>query len=177
VIAEVAVIRALRLADRGDRLAAALVDGVSAGIANAVARSAIESSASSHALVSWCAHSIIPAYVLLQIGLLSVRGQTIGKILYGLRIVRASDNARAGLVRAVLLRSLVPSISASPFAPSTYMQLGDWGLAWPAALVGLIALCDCLFIFRDDRRCLHELIAGTKVVRVLRAVAQSSRSA
>jgi len=32
----------------------------------------------------------------------------------------------------------------------------------------LFHLVDCLFIFRQDRRCLHDLIAGTRVVRHLR---------
>jgi len=28
----------------------------------------------------------------------------------------------------------------------------------------LVSLFDAVFIFRDDRRCLHDLLAGTKVV-------------
>ena len=31
---------------------------------------------------------------------------------------------------------------------------------------GIFSLIDCLFIFREDRRCIHDLIAGTKVVDV-----------
>ncbi len=33
-------------------------------------------------------------------------------------------------------------------------------------LIGLLFwVVDCCFIFRDDRRCLHDLIAGTRVVK------------
>lgn len=31
---------------------------------------------------------------------------------------------------------------------------------------GLIGTLDVLFVFRADRRCVHDLIAGTKVVHV-----------
>ncbi|MEA2700447.1 MAG: hypothetical protein QOI66_4718, partial [Myxococcales bacterium] len=34
-------------------------------------------------------------------------------------------------------------------------------------LGGLYALVDALFIFRDDRRCIHDLIAGTRVIAVI----------
>jgi len=41
----------------------------------------------------------------------------------------------------------------------------------PIWIVGLIpgvgialTILDALFIFRDDRRCIHDLIAGTKVI-------------
>jgi uncharacterized RDD family membrane protein YckC len=32
-------------------------------------------------------------------------------------------------------------------------------------LGGLLAVVDVLFVFRRDRRCLHDLVAGTRVVR------------
>ena len=34
------------------------------------------------------------------------------------------------------------------------------------AIGGIIQLVDILFIFRDDRKCIHDLIAGTVVISV-----------
>jgi hypothetical protein len=36
-------------------------------------------------------------------------------------------------------------------------------------LGGLLTLVDALFIFGGSRRCVHDLIAGTKVIRVKQA--------
>ena len=87
--------------------------------------------------------------LILQLWWLSTRGQTIGKRAMGIKIVRVEDETNAGFVRAVLLRNFVPLIIS--FIP----------------LVGLIfSITDILFIFRADRRCVHDLIASTKVVKV-----------
>jgi uncharacterized RDD family membrane protein YckC len=86
------------------------------------------------------------ALVAVNLRLLYRHGQTIGKMLLGIRIVRL-DGERAGLARLLLLRSLVPGIlGAVPY------------------LGMLFALVDALFIFRDDRRCLHDHLADTKVI-------------
>lgn len=78
--------------------------------------------------------------------LLARNGQTIGKRSVGIRVVR-TDGADAGFVRLFFLRG---------------------GLAWLItalpAIGGLFALVNALFIFRNDRRCLHDLIADTRVV-------------
>lgn len=79
--------------------------------------------------------------------LLATRGQTIGKMLLKIRIVR-SDGSRASFGRLVGLR----------FVVNTLLTL--------APLVGgIYALVDALFIFRAPRRCLHDLIADTVVVQ------------
>lgn len=88
---------------------------------------------------------------LTQIILLSLRGQTVGKLLCGVRIVRYPTGAPAGFVRAWLLRYFVMSVFI--FLLSLIPILG---LALP--------LTDILFIFRPDRRCLHDHLAGTMVV-------------
>lgn len=83
----------------------------------------------------------------IQVLLLSARGQTVGKMLCRIRIVRYRDGAPAGFVHAVLLRSWVPAAitvipAVGPFFP----------------------LADVAFIFGAQRRCIHDLIADTKVV-------------
>jgi uncharacterized RDD family membrane protein YckC len=83
-----------------------------------------------------------------QIVLLSQRGQTIGKRYMRVKIVRMDHRGPAGFVHAWLLRSFVPGLIGSiPFGVG--------------ALFGLV---DILFIMREDRRCIHDLIAGTQVV-------------
>lgn len=87
--------------------------------------------------------------VLVQFGLLAWRGQSIGKLLLGLRIVRAVDGGPPGVVGAFLLRGTLPFMVEQ------------------IPLIGLLFwTVDSCFIFREDQRCLHDLIAGTKVVRL-----------
>lgn len=80
--------------------------------------------------------------------LLHKNGQTIGKKLLSIRITDLNDN--------------VPPLS----------KLLGWRYL-PISVVSLIPvvgtflpLVDALFVFRSDRRCIHDLIAGTKVVQV-----------
>lgn len=73
-------------------------------------------------------------------------GQTIGKKIVGIRIVR-TDGSRAGLLRILGLRYVVPGlIGAIPF-------LGFF-----------FVLADALVIFGEARRCIHDYIADTIVV-------------
>jgi len=89
------------------------------------------------------------ALVLLQAALLTIRSQSVGNLLTGTRIVRVSDGEPGGFLRAFLLRG---------FLARCLRQIPVVG--------GLFWLVDCCFIFREDRRCLHDLIAGTRVVKV-----------
>jgi len=85
----------------------------------------------------------------IQIYLLVTRGQTIGKLVVGIKIVDYDTGTNPGFVKVFLLRSFVNSlIGAIPLIGNVY------------------SLVDVLFIFREDRRCIHDLIAGTKVVKV-----------
>jgi uncharacterized RDD family membrane protein YckC len=85
--------------------------------------------------------------VLVQFCLLAWRGQSVGKLLLRLRIVRQDDGTAPGIVRAFLLRGTVPfMVEQIPVAGFVF-----WAV-------------DSCFIFRDDHRCLHDLFAGTKVV-------------
>src|SRR5262249_54560367 len=84
-----------------------------------------------------------------QVVLLSLRGQTVGKLALGIRIVDAKDGSNPGFFRAVLLRILVPTLIG------TVPLLGRVSF-WVAVL--------CLF--GDDRRRTHDAPAGTKAVDV-----------
>ncbi len=92
------------------------------------------------------------AAITLQTCLLTFRGQNIGMLLTGLRVVRFSDSLPAGFLHGALLRFLVPV--SLMFMPGFI------------SFLGLMFLCvDYCFIFRADRRCVHDLIADTKVVK------------
>lgn len=79
----------------------------------------------------------------LQLFLLCTRGATLGKRILKLRVVGV-DGRPAGVVQLVLLRSLIPAL---------------FGFC-----CGIFSLIDALFIFGEERRCLHDLLAGTVVV-------------
>ncbi len=74
-------------------------------------------------------------------------GQTIGKRLMGIRIVRTSG-VRAGFLRIIALRAWVPGLLYMlPFAGPAIMIIGHAAILLP------------------QRRCLHDFLADTKVVR------------
>lgn len=86
--------------------------------------------------------------VILQIYYLTTRGQTIGKKVMGIRIVKQETNENGGFVTNVVVREGATMLIANiPFV---------------GTVLGLI---DVLFIFREDQRCLHDMIAGTIVVK------------
>jgi uncharacterized RDD family membrane protein YckC len=91
--------------------------------------------------------------LIVQIVMLSMRGQTIGKRLLGIRIVRFGDGSNPGFARAWLLRSLVVGLIGT-LAALILPMLGN-----------VFSIVNYAFIFRADRRCLHDLIADTKVVK------------
>lgn len=69
--------------------------------------------------------------------------QSIGKKMVGIQVVR-SDGTQAGFWRIVGLRWLLSSMIGGVLA--------------------IYSLIDALFIFRGDRRCLHDLMADTIVI-------------
>jgi uncharacterized RDD family membrane protein YckC len=92
---------------------------------------------------------VLLGYLTVQGYLLTTRGQTLGKIAMGIRIVRFEDGGNPGFVKAVLLRAVLWFV-----------------IGWIPVIGFLITLVDILFIFRDDQRCLHDHVAGTYVVPV-----------
>jgi uncharacterized RDD family membrane protein YckC len=139
------------LASRGTRLGAKLIDGVVLGAA--VLGVVMLGSAGGASPDGQLGGTMMAVMVLgfalvlgLQAWLLHHYGQTVGKKLLGIRIVRG-DLSRCGLARIVFLRWL-------PFS-----VVGFIPLVGPA--VGLV---DALLIFGDDHRTLHDRLADTVVV-------------
>ncbi len=88
------------------------------------------------------------AYIGVNIYFLCTAGQTIGKKLMGVRIARL-DGRKASFWAVIFIRMLA-------FFILTIIPFIGWA----------IALIDICFIFRSDRRMLHDLLAGTVVLKV-----------
>ncbi len=142
----------LELAGRGHRFGAAMIDGA---IESAIifpigfATGMIDFTGSRDeplgtsiviALLSFVLFAFLHSYFLKK------KGQTIGKKIVGIRIVTQDGNTPT-LGRLLGARyGIVYLFNSLPVIGSVF------------------ALIDVLFIFRRDRRCIHDLVAGTRVV-------------
>ncbi len=149
------------LAGRGERLGAALIDGVISlatflpvaalfgyfGKVMEAARSGQQMS-----LVATAGYVVLAfvIFVLVQGYPLARSGQTWGKKLLWIRIADL-QGGQPPFWRLVGLRYLPTQL-----------------ISMVPVIGGLYVLVDALFIFRQDNRCLHDLIAGTRVVNVRR---------
>lgn len=147
---------ALELADRLQRFLAALLDGLIAllytvplmwwlGIFDYLYRRPPQAAPAvltyGVAAIAFAIFFVVHGYLLMKYG------QTIGKRTVGIRIVDLEGNVPA-FWRMVALRYFAIRLLAS------------------IPLVGpMIGLVDVLFIFRDDRRCVHDLLCGTRVIK------------
>lgn len=128
-------IRQLVPASRGSRFLAAMVDAAAVLV---IYLAALILKNPVLFLVAICALGV------LQIFLLSRDGQSLGKRVLGIRIVKFESETNGGFVSNVLVRVIVNAV---------------------LSFIPFYTLVDILLIFREDRRCIHDLIAGTKVVR------------
>lgn len=141
------------LADRGTRFLAQLVDGVATlgamlpGLIIVFGGQAIAEEEIVVGIGILLAVCGFLAFMIYQWALLAKEGQTVGKRMMNIRIVMEDDGSLPGFGRAVGMRLLLNGlIGGIPYLGACY------------------SLIDILFIFGDDRRCLHDLLAGTIVV-------------
>ncbi len=136
------------LASRGSRLAASIIDVLialasmapgflfmSGGAATA------EEMLQEGALAAMVGPVLLGLYYMF---ILARDGQTLGKKIMKIRIVRFDDGTNPGFGRVVGLRVLLNGL------------LGN---------IPFYALVDVLFIFGAQQRCVHDYIAGTKVIQ------------
>lgn len=139
----------LHLATRMQRLGAALVDNLTvvpiAIVAAVLMPMAKDSPDRQFGFVGLVVLAIL---VLLAINLVGIyrSGQTIGKRLLGIRVVR-SDGERVDFARYLFMRWFAIAL------------IGNIPLIGP-----FISLLNVLLIFRDSRRCLHDDFADTIVI-------------
>ena len=91
----------------------------------------------------------IICFVIYQWYLLATTAQTIGKKYLKIKIVNKNGEQAGFFVNVVLREWVMGLIGIIP------------------AIGGIIQIVNILFIFRDDRKCIHDLIAGTVVVSVI----------
>lgn len=91
--------------------------------------------------------AILLAYLGTTLYLLATRGQSIGKRILNIQIVDHTTGRVPPLWRLLVLR---------------------YGIGWVIGMIpgisAVYGLLDALFIFRQDSRCIHDHIAGTRVV-------------
>ncbi len=126
------------LASRGERLKAAIIDGLLFVLPYALIKADVDLP------LSALGAALILALTAAQFWLLATRGQSIGKRLLHIRIVRLQDGDNGGFFTNVIKRTIVSGL---------------------LNLVPFYWLADTLMIFRGDRRCAHDFIAGTRVVK------------
>tara|TARA_B100000446_G_scaffold178495_1_gene192431 strand:+ start:378 stop:962 length:585 start_codon:yes stop_codon:yes gene_type:complete len=111
-------------------------------------------------------------------GPLFTRGQTVGKWMLGLHIVDSETGHRPALEKLILYRYVVFILLANLvswfYIPDTVVsatlpvigQITLEGIPWPFPGTLLwVPVVDAAFIFGASRRCLHDRLAGTIVVR------------
>ena len=149
----------LVLADRGVRFLAALVDGIIVACVIWLVsmipalRPVVEAQeeAAATGLWHWNLLSLIVGllvFLAVQGWPLVTRGQTIAKMLFKLRIVR-TDGSKPDAWRLLGLR----------YGIGILMNVN-------AAVSMIYGLVDSLLIFRESRQCVHDSIAGTRVIKL-----------
>lgn len=136
---------------------AAFVDGLIAGavgwalITIPAIRPLVHAQATEQSLWRWTPLSVVIGLVVflaVQAWPLVTRGQTLGKMLFKLRIVR-SDGSKADAWRLLGLR----------YGLGLLMNVNT-------GVASIWALVDSLLIFRASRKCLHDSIADTRVIKL-----------
>lgn len=143
-------------ADRATRLGAAILDGIIlmamvytplilvAIVGGAAARATGETGANAILLVGGGVALVgFAVWCWLTIRYMRRNGQSIAKKIVGIKVIR-TDGSPASLGRVFWLRNVVNGV---------------------ISIVPLYGLIDALFIFHDSRRCLHDKIADTIVVK------------
>ena len=137
------------LASRGSRLAASLIDGLAAVVILLPALASIsfvgenESLSTMGVLFAVLSGIAFLGFAVYQLSILVREGQTLGKKAMNIRIVNYSDGQIPSAGRLLGMRYFVNSL------------LGN---------IPFYTFLDVLLIFGSERRCIHDYLAGTKVV-------------
>lgn len=148
------------LATRSERFAGAFIDGIilapimlaiGMGLGIVMMSSGIDPASPTFNLIASVVGGVLGSvvFVLLHGYFLATRGQTIGKIALKTKIVSEETNQILPLTEVVIKR---------------YVPI--WLLAMIPVIGNFIGLIDALAIFRENRKCIHDDIAKTKVIKL-----------
>lgn len=137
--------RKVKLASRIDRWLASSIDGLMAlmTVLSIILAAPIINNLDA---VKFILLLMLLIFSLIQACLLASSGQTFGKKVMKIRIIRVDTGRNGGLITNVLIRFVVGVVLLGTIPFYTAM--------------------DTVFIWREDKRCIHDLIAGTCVVDV-----------
>ncbi len=157
------------LADRATRLVAAILDGILVmciTLPIQLGTGYLQMVTAQQTPPLWLEIGVnlsgVAALLALNGWMLASRGQSIGKRLLGIQIVSCVDKGLLPFGRVVLIRSLwlTPLALVSVFLPVQAKSIMGF-------VIGAVSLIDSLLIFGSDRRCLHDRLAGSMVVKFL----------
>ncbi len=139
-----------KLASRGDRIVARLLDSalvvmlcVIIYFPNYLYLNISEDVETGVAVI---ATAVVIFFYVYQIYLLTTTGQTVGKRLVKIRVVKNDTETVAGFTKNVLIRELLSDVID--------------------VVIPIYGLANIAFLFGKEKRCLHDRLAGTKVVDV-----------
>lgn len=97
----------------------------------------------------------VVVFTIMQLRLVLARSQTIGQYLFDIQVFDIKKNKRVGFWRYMFVRDFFGKtlvIGALPIVGLIFMPF--------------YFLVDHLFVFRKDRRAVHDLIGGTRVIKL-----------
>ncbi|HWB82124.1 MAG TPA: RDD family protein [Nannocystaceae bacterium] len=156
------------IASRATRFGAAVIDNIAISIGSAGMGYAFGALVGASAFWEMVGEYMLGLVVSCIVQILLFRdGQSLGKRITNIRIVEYASGRTASVGRILGLRILpLMLLSYATFFALGYVYPGRVDLVAAAALV--LGLVDVLPIFGGERRCLHDYLAGTKVVEARR---------
>jgi uncharacterized RDD family membrane protein YckC len=144
----------LELATPGERFLGALIDGliltpvvIPIYFFTGLSAAAVSGAKPSYLLTAFATILVAVIAIAIQYTFLKATGQTIGKKVMKTRMVTPEGN--------------------KPEMPDLFKRYGFMYLLGLIPFAGVaISLVDSLMVFKADRRCLHDLIGNTKVVKL-----------
>lgn len=168
----------INLATRGLRFGAYFIDSLILGILISLPSML---SKNVHPVIGLIWLLAFLGFIVYQAFLLTKTGQTIGKKVVNIKIIKINTNKNGGFVTNVIIRSLLYGPITFFVAMLIYsgsMILRHTSVAFFynfyfifkaleifSYIYILLGFVDILFIFRKDKRCLHDFIARTCVIR------------